>query len=414
MPAPEPHPEKTSRRLMGLDAYRGFVMLTMASAGFALPKVASHFPDSPVWKALAYQFEHTPWRGCSFWDMIQPSFMFMVGVAMPFSYASRRAAGQPRSSLFGHALWRSVVLIALGIFLSSPSSKQTNFTFVNVLTQIGLGYMVVFALLGRSPRFQLATALAILAGYWLLFASYPAPSAGLDRAALGVPQDWPSFQGFFAHWDKNTNVAAAFDRWYLNLFPRPAGSPFRFNEGGYATLNFVPSIATMIFGLLAGELLMGTRPGVAKVRTLALVGALCLVVGAGLDLAVCPIVKRIWTPSWTIYSTGWTCLQLALFYGLIDVAGFRRWSLPFVVVGVNSIAMYVMAQLMKSFVRSSLKIHLGTAWTSIATAPALSEYHLDPRLFGGLYGPIAQEAATLFVLWLICAWMYRQRIFIKI
>jgi predicted acyltransferase len=420
-PAPTPTHATRPPRLIGLDAYRGLVMLAMASSGFAFAKVARQFPDSPTWQTLGYQFEHVPWRGCSFWDLIQPSFMFMVGVALPFSYATRRAQGQSWGRMFGHALWRSLLLVALGVFLSSASGKQTNFVFTNVLSQIGLGYMVIFLLLGRSARFQMATALAILAGYWLLFAAYPLPSTGLDRKALGVPDDWPALQGFFAHWDKNTNVAAAFDLWFLNLFPRPSGDPFRFNEGGYATLNFVPSIATMLFGLMAGELLRGGRPAVAKLRTLALAGAGCLLAGTILDATVCPVVKRIWTPSWTIYSTGWTCLILAAFYGLNDVAGFRRWAFPLVVVGANSIAMYVMAQLLKPFVTSTLKIHLGYGWKALATAPAVDRYaserfgtHLDPHLFGGLYGPIAQNAAVLFVLWLICLWMYRQRIFVKI
>src|SRR5262249_55984314 len=178
------------------------IMLVMASSGFGFAQVAKHFPDSAVWQSLSHQFQHLPWRGCTFWDMIQPSFMFMVGVALPFSYASRRAAGQSWLQLFGHALLRSLVLIALAVFLSSTGSqnKQTNFTFVNVLAQMGLGYMAVFLLVGRSPRAQLAAALAILAGYWLLFATYPLPSAGLHRQALGIPANLPPLTGVLPPW----------------------------------------------------------------------------------------------------------------------------------------------------------------------------------------------------------------------
>jgi predicted acyltransferase len=396
-------------------------MLAMASAGFSFPKVAKHFPDSTAWQALAYQFEHTAWRGCSFWDMIQPSFMFMVGVAMPFSYASRRARGDDWGQMFRHALLRSAILVALGVFLASAWSKQTNFSFVNVLSQMGLGYMVVFLLLDRAPRVQLAAAAAILTGYWLLFALYPLPSAGLERVAWGIPANWQPMTGFFAHWERNTNPAAAFDAWFLNLFPRPPHNPYTFNEGGYQTLNFVPSIATMIFGLMAGTLVRGPRPAAEKLRTLAVAGVACLALGTLLDVTACPIVKRIWTPSWTIFSTGWTCLQLALFYGVTDVAGYRRWAFPLVVVGVNSIAIYFMSQLLKPFVASTLKTHIGTAWEAFATAPAVTRFvsgtfgtNLDPHLFGGLYGPIAQSTAVLFVFWLACYWMYRQRIFVKI
>src|SRR5437870_2870601 len=136
-------PDKPAR-LTSLDAYRGFIMLVMASAGFGLPEVAKHFKGDPVWQFLGYEFDHVAWTGCSFWDLIQPSFMFMVGVAMPFSYASRLARGQSKASVFAHAVYRSILLILLGIFLSSNWSKQTNFTFVNVLTQIGLGYCFLY------------------------------------------------------------------------------------------------------------------------------------------------------------------------------------------------------------------------------------------------------------------------------
>src|SRR5437870_2477286 len=116
-------------RLVSLDAYRGFVMLLMASGGLGIATVAAHFSQSRVWSFLGHQFRHVEWRGCSLWDLIQPSFMFMVGVALPFSLASRRARGQSLMRMALHTLWRSLVLIALGIFLRSIGRSQTNFTF---------------------------------------------------------------------------------------------------------------------------------------------------------------------------------------------------------------------------------------------------------------------------------------------
>src|SRR5262249_54442501 len=130
-----PAPEKPAR-LMSLDAYRGFIMLAMASSfGGALAKYAKNAGRTadPVYQFLAYQFEHVSWTGCSFWDLIQPSFMFMVGVAMPYSYASRKAKGDSEAKIFVHVLIRSVILIFLGIFLESNGKQRTNFTFVNVL-----------------------------------------------------------------------------------------------------------------------------------------------------------------------------------------------------------------------------------------------------------------------------------------
>jgi predicted acyltransferase len=383
-------------RLGSLDAYRGFVMLAMASGGLALGVVAQDYPDDHVWQFLDLHTDHVLWRGWSAWDMIQPSFMFIVGVAMPFSYANRRAAGQSRLALLGHALVRSIVLVLLGVFLASAWSKGTNWVFTNVLAQIGLGYTFVFLLLDRPPWVQVAAACLILVGYWLLFALYPLPPADSPYRLVGVDAAFCRLPGFLHHWSKNTNAAAAFDRWFLNLFPQAEGTRYVKNEGGYATLNFVPSAVTMLLGVLAGQLLRGPRTGKEKLQLLLVVGALGIALGTVLDQTVCPIVKRIWTPSWVIYSAGCACWMLAAFFAVIDLAGYRRWAFPLVVVGMNSITMYVMSQLMKPFVSASLKTHLGR------------------ELFSGQYGPIVERSCVLLVLWLVCLWMYRRRIFVRI
>lgn len=397
--------DRVEGRLVSLDAYRGFVMLAMASAGLGLGVMAENHPDSVGWNLAAAQVEHVEWRGCSLWDLIQPSFMFIVGVAMPFSYAARGGRGDGFGRQFGHVLWRSAALVLLGVFLSSAWSRQTNFTFVNVLCQIGLGYPLVFLLMGRRPVAQALTAVVVLAGYWLWFALYPLPESTVDYTRLGATLDSNRLPGFLAHWAKGTNPAAAFDRWFLNLFPRPVDAPFQSNSGGYTTLNFVPSIATMLFGVLAGELLRSGLSGRRKVEALVLAAALGVVGGMLLDARVCPVVKRIWTPSWVVYSTGWTCGLLAVFHAVVDLAGARRLAFPLVVVGLNSIAFYVMAQLMKPWVASQLRIHLTTAVQVVG---------VRRHPFEGPYGPIVESAAVLLVLWLIAHAMYRRRIFIRL
>ena len=132
------------RRLASLDAYRGFVMLLMMAEVLQLGVVARAFPESRLAAFLAHHQSHVGWEGCSLHDLIQPSFSFLVGVAMPFSLAARAARGQSTATMAGHALWRAVVLVALGIFLRSVGKPMTNFTFEDTLTQIGLGYPLLF------------------------------------------------------------------------------------------------------------------------------------------------------------------------------------------------------------------------------------------------------------------------------
>ena len=390
---------EATRRLASLDVFRGLTMLFMASEIMRIPIVARHFTASPEAHVLSYLLDHVEWTGFVPWDLIQPSFMFMVGVALPFSVASRRARGEPFRTQLGHAVRRALVLVALGILLRSIGRPQTYFTFEDVLTQIGLGYVFLFLLAHATARTQWAAAAGILVATWLAFVVYPLPPAGFDTALVGVPADWPHhLQGFAAHWDKNTNLANRVDQWFLNLFPRE--SPFVYNRGGYTTLNFVPSLATMIFGLLAGELLRGGLSAPEKLRRLLVYGAAGIAVGAALHYAgICPLVKRIWTPSWAIFSAGWAAVFLAFFYYVVDVRGWRRWAFPFLVVGMNSIAMYVIVHVAEGWMRDALSTHLGR--------DAL-------QAFGSSYEPIVVGALSLIVFWLMLYWMYRRRIFIRI
>ena len=384
---------------MSLDVFRGVTMLFMASEILEISQVARRFPTSAFGRFLADTLDHREWVGCAPWDLIQPAFMFMVGVALPFSIASRRAKGQAFGTMFAHSIFRALVLVALGIFLRSQSRAHTYFTFEDVLTQIGLGYVFLFLFAWTRPRTQWIAAGVILAGYWAAFALYPLPAPGFDTTTVGVPADWPHHvTGFAAHWDKNTNLATRADQWFLNLFPRER--PFAFNRGGYLTLNFVPSLATMIFGLLAGELLRSTRAGVDKARLLVVWGVAGLAAGVALHmLGICPIVKRIWTPSWTLFSAGWVAIFLAGYYYVVDLKGYQRWAFPFLVVGMNSIAMYVVVHVATEYVERSLFIHLGRA---------------PFEVFGAVYAPIVVGATTLCLFWLMLLWMYRNRVFVRI
>jgi predicted acyltransferase len=387
------------QRLASIDAYRGLVMFLMMAEVLRFCDVAQKLPRERLWELLCHHQSHVEWVGCSLHDLIQPSFSFLVGVALPFSLASRLAKGQSKAFMTAHALWRSLILVALGVFLRSRQHTQTYFTFEDTLSQIGLGYPFLFALAFFSVRVQWIALGVILAGYWAAFALYPPPGSGLDYAAVGVPSSSPHhLSGFAAHWDINCNLAWAFDTWFLNLFPRE--KPFRFNDEGYSTLSFIPTLATMILGLLAGGVLRRGWSGSKQVGWLCAAGVAGLVAGWGLGvLGVCPVVKKIWTPSWVLYSGGWCFLFMAGFYALIDLLGLRFWAFPLRVIGTNSIAAYCMAGLFEEFVSDSLTIHLGKNAF---------------RFLGEPYEPLLHGAGVLLVFWLVLFWMYRRKIFLRI
>jgi predicted acyltransferase len=393
------NPTLPIQRIASVDVYRGFVMLLMMAEILSFRRVAAQLPESGFWQFLSFHQDHVAWTGCSLHDLIQPSFSFLVGVALPFSLASRQARGATFGPLFRHALVRALILIVLGIFLRSMHREQTYFTFEDTLTQIGLGYGFLFVLGFGSVRVQLGALLLILVGYWAAFALYPLPGAAFDYAVAGITPDWGHhLGGFAAHWNKNTNLAWAFDQWFLNLFPRE--KPFLFNEGGYATLSFIPTLATMILGLLAGNILKSARPQASKVKSFVIAGLVLIILGllchyTGLN----PIVKRIWTPAWVLFSGGCCFLLLAVFYGLVDGAGYRKWAFPLLVIGMNSIAAYVLADGFAGFISNSFYIHLGKDFDQV---------------LGPAYASLIKGGLVLLVEWYILYWMYRRKLFLRI
>lgn len=391
-------PAHTAVRLISMDAYRGFVMFLMVAEVLHLSRVAAAHPNW-FWNFLARHQTHVEWYGASLHDLIQPSFSFLVGVALPYSIASRVAKGEAKPKMFAHAAWRALILILLGVFLRSVGKLQTYWTFEDTLSQIGLGYLFLFALGFRSTKIVWASLALILVGYWLAFVLYPLPPPGFDYTAVGVPADWPFHAtGIAAHFNKNSNLAWAFDTWFLNLFSRE--KPFTNNGGGYATLSFIPTLGTMILGLIAGRWLREETSEKTKLQKLAIAGVAGIALGLALHYSgICPSVKRIWTPSWTIFSGGWCFLLLAGFYGLIDKLGYKRWAFPLVVIGMNSIAIYVLAHLIEKFILASFRIHFGQNVFNV---------------FGEGYSWLLSGWAVILVFWLILYWMYKKKLFIRI
>jgi heparan-alpha-glucosaminide N-acetyltransferase len=396
--APTPLPQPLlARRLASLDAYRGMVMFLMMAEVVRLGAVAKARPDSAFWAFLSWHQSHVDWIGCSLHDLIQPSFTFLVGVALPFSLARRELEGQPQWRRTLHAFWRALILVLLGVFLRSSHRNQTYWTFEDTLSQIGLGYGFLYLVALRSVTVQWTALALILIGYWAAFALYPLPGPAFDWAAAGV-KPGQMLPGFAGHWSLNTNLAWAFDTGFLNLFPRE--KPFTNNGGGYATLSFIPTLATMILGLIAGGVLRSARKPMMKARWLAIAGVICLAVGWGLGAAgVCPVVKRVWTPSWVLFSGGWCFLLLAAWYLLLDVRDGRRWAYALIVIGTNSIAAYLIAHLFEQFFIDGLTRHLGAKTFDV---------------FGPAYEPLLLGAAVLALEWLVLWWLYRRRIFLRV
>ena len=386
-------------RLSSADAYRGFVMLLMMAEVLNFQKVSESLPESGFWKLLAFQQSHVEWVGCSLHDLIQPSFSFLVGIVLPYSIANRLSKGGSMPKLFLHAVWRSFALILLGIFLRSQYGKMTYFTFEDTLTQIGLGYSFLFLLGFQTQKIQISAFVLILLAYFVAFAAYPLPDANFDYPSVGVPQNWAhQLTDFAAHWNKNSNLAWKFDTWFLNLFPRE--TLFTYNGGGYTTLSFIPTLATMLLGLLAGNILKNKKSSTEKIKILLILGVSGIVLGLLLDaLGICPNVKRIWTPTWVIFSGGCCFLLLTFFYFIMEIWGKKTWAFPLLVLGSNSIAAYLIADTMVGYIRKTLFIHLGENFN---------------QFLGEVYAPLVLGSCILLIEWLILFWLYRRKIFIKI
>ncbi len=333
----------TERRVVSVDAYRGVVMLLLVSGGgLALTRFRG---TGLEW--IAHQLEHSEWEGCTLWDLVQPAFMFTVGVAMPLARTRgwREAAGRA---------WR---LLALGVLLDVWQTQRLAIGLVSVLQQIALAYFVAFAVLRRPPRAQLIAAAGLLAAHTALFILYG------------------KFGGSAA-WEMDDNVGRALDR----LLHLPV------DADGYVTVAFVSSAATVIAGVLAGELVASARPPRAIVLRLAVWGAVGIAAGLSLAHAV-PMVKHIWTASFGLYATGWSCVGLAAAYGVVEVLGARRLALPFVVVGMNSLLIYVLSGVLNGPLRALLRPVVGAALAALL-------------LLAGK--------------WLLAAWLYRKRLFFRV
>jgi len=369
MNLPEQTEDSTSR-LMSLDVFRGFIMFWIVGGAAVVVKGLELIGDNPVTKLITEQLKHSDWQGCRFEDLIWPSFMFVVGVSLPFAFAKRVKLGQSYSTIFFHAAKRTVILFLLGSLRESVSEKQPYLIELSsALQPIAVAYFVSFLLLRKSVKVQAIVAGSILLGYWLILAFVPAP--GIEAGSL----------------IKNSNLVTALDAMILG----------RSHPDGWGTvLCTIPTISTTLFGVMIGELLR-SRTSKNKMAILGMAGTCGVLIGLGPHYSFLPSIMKLWTSSYGILSAGWACLMLLFFYWIVDVLGWRKWGFGFMVIGMNAIAIYMGVSLFGSDISRMLKIFIGGT----------------VRLLG-VCGPLFEAACVFGVRWLILFWMYRRKIFIKV
>lgn len=306
----------TKERLLSLDVFRGFIMLLLiAEFTHFFSKLVEPKLAGTIIYSIGTQFHHHPWDGLRFWDLIQPFFMFIVGVSMPFSFNNRINRGDSYSLIRNHAIRRSFILLLFGWALYCIGSGHIVWRFQNVMAQLSVTYIISFFLMKRSIRTQLIFSFAILGISELLYRFFPV--SGFNQAFMP---------------DQNFGS-------YIDLLISG-----ELSGGHWVSFNAFPTTAHTIWGVITGQLLMSDRKDNDKLKILILSGILFLIFGYILG-AFTPIIKRISTTSFIFVSGGWTILALVVFYWIIDIKKKRKWVLYISVVGMNPLFIYLLAHI---------------------------------------------------------------------
>ncbi|MBI5395147.1 MAG: DUF5009 domain-containing protein [Verrucomicrobia bacterium] len=374
--SPQPTAAPSAGRVMSIDALRGFDMFWIIGGKYLfLCLVAALNAPQPVPAWLKTTMEHSRWNGFTFWDLIMPLFLFIVGAAMPFSFSKHLALGEPKRAIYRRMAWRVVVLWVLGMMvqgnlLALDLSKLK--VFSNVLQCIACGYVVAGVVLLHVPRrFHPWITAALLLGYWLAMVFIPVPGLG-----AGVLED-------------DRNLAAHIDRLVLG----------RFNAGHHTWILSTMSFSAMVMlGMHAGQLLQSRQPERRKLLWLLAAG------GAGLALGWIwsfwfPINKPMSTSSMVLWASGWCFLLLALFYGVIDVLRWRAWAFPLVVIGANALFAYMVSHLFMEQITGMGRVLFGGM-----------ARHMEP--FG--WKPFTITGGSVLLIWLMLLFLYRRKIFWRV
>ena len=359
-------------RITSVDLFRGITMFLLIGESTRLYRHIRSIENSDTAQFFGTQFSHHQWNGLHFWDLVQPFFMFIVGVAIPFAVANRQKKGDSNRLITQHALKRSFLLLFFGWGLYCIGPGEIVFRFQNVLAQLAVTYLVAYLIMKKSLSFQLGFTLAILLLVDLAYRFFPV-------------------EGFNHPWVAYENLGA----WVNNKIEGVEKASI------WASLNAIPTIAHTVWGVMCGIVLMSDRPAGKKIQTMAIAGLACLLVGYSLDLlGITPIIKKIATASFVFASGGWSILVLCFFYWLIDVKKmFTNESRFFIIVGMNSIFIYLFFEVG------------GASLVSKIFAP------FTKLLFswGGSTTIDIMTSLTVWAfLWYICYWLYKNRLFIKI
>lgn len=355
-------------RLLSIDFFRGLTMFILIGSATGLYKIMRASPNGIV-SFIGDQFEHAAWSGLHFWDLVEPFFMFIVGVALPFSVMKRLERGDSWNKLFRHVLQRSVILFFLGIAYYSISAGRPVFKLWNILTQLSFTYFIAFLLLRKPIKVQVAVSFGLLIFYELLYRFWPVP--GFDQAFVPA-------HNFGSWFDLTVMGQLESDHWV---------SP-----------NFISMAAFTIWGTVAGLIMRSEKSSKHKIKILSIAGLVGIAAGFALE-PITPFIKRIGTSSFVIEAGGWCFIALALSYWLIDVKKNHKIPFFFAIVGMNPLFIYLWDQ----FGGSSFLSHIA-----------------KPFMYGlffwaGSYWiTLATSFATWFLLWYLCYWLYKHKILIKI
>jgi predicted acyltransferase len=372
----EKQTDKTER-LVSLDALRGFDMLWITSGEGLIFNLAA-LTGWPIFEWAKAQLHHVPWEGFVFYDMIFPLFLFIAGVSMPFSILKRKMRGDSLQSIYGHLFKRLFLLLLLGLiynrFLYFDFDHQR---WASVLGRIGLAwFFAAVIVLNTSIRSQVLWFVGILLSYWAALMLVPVPGFG---AGVLTPEG---------------NLGAYIDQKLLpGLF---CCYKYGDNEG---ILSTIPAIATALLGALTGHFLAREtwRLNRLKKGFLILVAGIAFL-GAGKSWSlVFPIIKNLWTSSYVLFAGGWSLILLAVFYLVIDVWKIRRWSFPFVVIGLNSITIYMLSAGIINFQTINRFFFTGVI-----------------NFFAEPVRPVIEAVGFLICEWVFLYFLYRKKIFLKV